>query len=64
LPFHETGTPVLSDRPRLDITEVGAFQEITIIGHTVGDFETPEFDSFLEKAVGAVLAVGKSRSRS
>ncbi|HEX3447829.1 MAG TPA: hypothetical protein VHS97_06220, partial [Isosphaeraceae bacterium] len=59
IPFHESETPVLSDQPRLKITEIGPFQEITIVGHAAEDFETPAFDSFLRQAVGAFLAIGK-----
>ena len=33
VPFHESETPVFCDLPRLKITEIGPFQEITIIGH-------------------------------
>ena len=57
--FHESATPVLCDLPRLKITEIGPFQEITIIGHAAEDFDTPGFDAFLEKAVEAFLAIGK-----
>ena len=57
--FHESETPVLCDLPRLKITEIGPFQEVTIIGHAVEDFDTPGFDAFLRKAVEAFLAIGK-----
>ena len=59
IPFHESETPVLSDQPRLKITEIGPFQEITIVGHAAEDFETPAFDSFLRKAVNAFLGIEK-----
>jgi excinuclease ABC subunit A len=57
--FHESETPVLCDQPRLKITDIGPFQEITIVGHAVEDFDTPGFDAFLRKAVEAFLAIGK-----
>ena len=62
--FHESETPVLCDLPRLKITDIGPFQEITIIGHAAEDFDTPGFDAFLRKAVEAFLDMGKpARSR-
>ncbi len=51
--FHESETPVLCDQPRLKITEIGPFQEVTIVGHAAEDFDTPGFDAFLRKAVEA-----------
>ena len=57
--FHESETPVLCDLPRLKITDVGPFQEITIVGHAAEDFDTPGFDAFLQKAVKAFLDMGK-----
>ena len=57
--FHESETPVLCDLPRLKITDIGPFQEITIVGHAAEDFDTPGFDAFLRKAVEAFLAIGK-----
>ena len=59
IPFHESETPVLCDQPRLKITEIGPFQEITIVGHAAEDFETLAFDSFLRKAISAFLEIGK-----
>jgi excinuclease ABC subunit A len=59
VPFHESETPVLCDLPRLKITELGPFQEITIVGHGIDDFDTPGFDAFLTKAVKAFLDSGK-----
>ncbi len=59
VPFHESETPVLCDLPRLKITDVGPFQEITIVGHAAEDFDTPGFDAFLRKAVAAFLDIGK-----
>jgi excinuclease ABC subunit A len=59
VPFHEMETPVLCDQPRLKITGVGPFQEITIVGYAAEDFETPGFDAFLRKAVKAFLDMGK-----
>jgi hypothetical protein len=41
------------------ITDVGPFQEVTIIGHAFADFDTPGFDGFLSKAVRAFLELGK-----
>jgi excinuclease ABC subunit A len=55
VPFHESETPVLCDQPRLKVSDVGAFQEITIVGHAVADFETPGFDGFLQRAVAAFV---------
>lgn len=57
--FHESETPVLCDLPRLKITDIGPFQEITIVGHAAEDFDTPGFDAFLHKAVNAFLDMGK-----
>ena len=59
VPFHESETPVLCDQPRLKITDIGPFQEITIVGHAAEDFDTPGFDAFLRKAVTAFLDIGK-----
>jgi len=59
LPFHQSPTPVLCDQPRLKITDLGPFQEITIVGHASEDFNTPGFDAFLKKAVQAFLDMGK-----
>ena len=60
VPFHQSETPVLCDQPRLKITNLGPFHEITIVGHNARDFETPAFDAFLKKAVKAFLQMGKS----
>jgi excinuclease ABC subunit A len=57
--FHESETPVLCDLPRLKITDLGPFQEITIIGHAAEDFDTLGFDAFLRKAITAFLDIGK-----
>jgi hypothetical protein len=43
----------------LKLTDLGPFQEITIVGHALEDFSTPGFDSFLTKAVQAFLAKEK-----
>ena len=59
VPFHESATPVLCDQPRLKLTDLGPFQEITIVGHAAEDFNTPGFDAFLRKAVQAFLDMGK-----
>ena len=57
--FHESETPVLCDLPRLKITDIGPFEEVTIVGHAAEDFDTPGFDAFLRKAIEAFLAIGK-----
>ena len=62
VPFHESPTPVLSDAPRLRVTDVGPTQEITITGHSAADFETDGFDAFLSKAVAAFLRRGRPGS--
>ena len=59
VPFHRSETPVLCDQPRLKLAEVGPFQEITIVGHAVQEFETPGFDAFLRKAVNSFLNIGQ-----
>ena len=59
VPFHESATPVLCDQPRLKFTDLGPFQEITIVGHAAEEFDTPGFDAFLRKAVRAFLDIGK-----
>ncbi len=58
IPFHQSETPVLCDQPRLKFTNLGPFHEITIVGHSVQEFETPAFDAFLKKAVKAFLGMG------
>ena len=58
VPFHQSETPVLCDQPRLKFTNLGPFHEITIVGHSVSEFETPAFDAFLKKAVKAFLGMG------
>ena len=52
-------TPVLCDQPRVKFTNLGPFQEITIVGHALEDFETPAFEAFLKKSVKAFLGMGK-----
>jgi excinuclease ABC subunit A len=59
IPFHQGETPVLCDQPRLTVSDLGPFQEITIVGHAAADFETPGFDQFLRKACQAFLGIGK-----
>ena len=61
VPFHQVETPVLCDLPRLKINDVGPFQEITIVGHGLADFETDGFDIFLRKAAAAFLGIGQAR---
>lgn len=59
LAFRQSATPVLCDQPRLKINDLGPFQEITIVGHTAKELDTPGFDAFLRKAVRAFLDIGK-----
>jgi excinuclease ABC subunit A len=59
VPFHQSEPPVLCDQPRLRVSDLGPFQEITLVGHTAVDFETPGFDEFLRKAARAFLGIGK-----
>src|SRR5262249_29182404 len=59
VPFHQSEPPVLSDLPRLRINDLGAFQEITIVGHGLADFETDGFEIFLKKAVTSFLGLGQ-----
>jgi excinuclease ABC subunit A len=59
VPFHQVEPPVLSDLPRLRINDLGPFQEITIDGHGLADFETDGFDIFLKKAATAFLGIGQ-----
>jgi len=56
VPFHESPTPVLSDAPRLKVTNQGPWQEITFTAHSADDFQTPGFETFLTKAVAAAIA--------
>jgi excinuclease ABC subunit A len=58
-PFHESPTPVLSDSPRIKVTNHGPVQEITLTAHTADEFETPGFETFLTRAVTAFLNQGK-----
>ena len=60
VPFHESETPVLCDQPRLRIDTLGPFQEITILGHSLEELNTPAFEAFVEAAVRAFLAMGAS----
>ena len=59
VPFHEMETPVLCDHLRVRFANIGPFQEITIVGHAVEEFETPAFATFLRKSVSAFLGMGK-----
>ena len=59
VPFHQVEPPVLSDLPRLRINDLGPFQEITIVGHGLADFETDGFEVFLKKAVTSFLGLGQ-----
>ncbi len=58
VPFHESAPPVLCDQPRVKLSYLGPFQEITIVGHTLEEFDTLDFDEFLRKAVRAFLELG------
>jgi len=60
LPFHESPVPVLSDSPRVRLTNDGVFQEITITGFALADFQTEGFDAFLKKAVAAFVRWGEA----
>jgi excinuclease ABC subunit A len=61
VPFHQSETPVLCDQPRLKLTEIGPFQEITIVGHAAEDFNTSGFDAFLKTAIRAFKNIGNPR---
>ncbi|WP_337174792.1 excinuclease ABC subunit UvrA [Paludisphaera sp.] len=50
-PFHDGPTPVLSDAARLKVASEAAYQEVTITGHSLADFQSPAFDDFLVRAV-------------
>jgi excinuclease ABC subunit A len=56
VPFHEYEKPVLCDQPRVKITDLGPFQEITITAHSAAELATDAFDAFLKQAVQAFLA--------
>jgi excinuclease ABC subunit A len=60
LPFHESPVPVLSDAPRLKLANNGMFQEITITGFALADFQTEGFDAFLKRAVAAFVRWGEA----
>ena len=60
LPFHESPVPVLSDAPRVKLTNDAMFQEITITGFALADFQTEGFDAFLKKAVAAFVRWGEA----
>ncbi|HKI19357.1 MAG TPA: excinuclease ABC subunit A, partial [Isosphaeraceae bacterium] len=59
VPFHQSSPPVLCDQPRVKTSIVGPFQVITIVGHSLEEFQTPAFASFLRKAIAAFLDIGK-----
>jgi excinuclease ABC subunit A len=59
VPFHETSPPVLCDQPRVKFENLGPFQAITIVGHSLDEIETDGFKAFLRKAVAAFLDTGK-----
>ena len=52
--------PCSATSPGSGSTDLGGFQEITIVGHAAADFDTPGFDAFLKKAVSGFLGVGTS----
>ncbi len=58
-PFDEYETPVLCDLPRLRVEAFGPFQQITIIGHSAEEFETPSFSAFIQEAVTSYVSGGK-----
>ncbi len=60
VPFHLSETPILSDQPRLKVDTLGPFQEITILGHSVEELDTPAFEAFIEAAVRAFVDIGKT----
>ena len=52
-PFHEATTPVLSDAPRVSLSNVpGGVQEVVITA-SADDLDTAAFDAFLARAVAA-----------
>jgi excinuclease ABC subunit A len=53
-PFHEMPTPVLSDSPRIAISDE-ASQEVVITLHSLEEIETKAFDDFLKRAVDSHL---------
>ncbi len=54
VPFAEGPTPVLSDAERVAISDLRGFgQEVVITGHSLAEFETEAFDTFLAKAIAA-----------
>ena len=55
VPFHESPTPVLSDAPRVNILREQGRDVVILTGHSASEFDTPEFDRFLQKAVEAFL---------
>ncbi len=59
IPFHESSPPVLCDQPRVKSEVLGPFQAITIVGHSLEEFQTEGFESFLRKAVAAFLGSDK-----
>ena len=47
---------MLSDAPRLKVTNQGPWQEITFTAHSADELQTPGFESFLAMAVAAAIA--------
>ncbi|MFO0889243.1 MAG: excinuclease ABC subunit UvrA [Isosphaeraceae bacterium] len=56
VPFHESPTPVLSDAPRIKVGNQGPWQEIALTAHSLTEFETPGFESFLTRVVAAAIS--------
>ena len=62
-PFADAKTPVLSDADRLTVSDYrDVAQEIAITCHAAEDLDTPGFEAFLSRAIGAVLGRPTSSS--
>jgi excinuclease ABC subunit A len=60
-PFSESSIPVLSDSPRVTVSNGrGPIQEVIITSHVAADLETPGFDAFLARAVKSFQRIGKT----
>ena len=65
VPFIDGTPPVLSDAPRVRKSEHrSGYQEVTITGHALDDFETPAFDEFLKQAVAAHASRGETQAKA
>jgi excinuclease ABC subunit A len=60
VPFCESETPILCDQPRIRIESLGPYQQVTIVGHDVAEFDTDQFEEFLRTAVKAYLHISKA----